>query len=106
MRLSAKVAKLSYENIPDQLPLPVVDKLEECIHLMLELSQVCTTIEEKRFLVKTLGGRTFQTTKLYRGSEDGFMAKDFHRLCDGRGPTLCLFKVKGSGDCIGGFTNS
>jgi hypothetical protein len=86
--------------------MPVVDKLEECINAMLALSRVCSTIEERRFLVKTLGGRTFKTTKLYRGSEDGFMAKDFHRLCDGKGPTLSLFKVEGTGHCIGGFTNA
>ena len=73
---------------------------------MLALSRVCTTIEEKRFLIKTLGGRTFKTTKLYRGSEDGFTIKDFHRLCDGKGPTLSLFKVEATGHCIGGFTNA
>jgi hypothetical protein len=86
----------------------MVDKLEVCINAILDLSRVCTTKEEKRFLVKTLGGRTFKTTKLYRGSEDGFKAKDFHRLCDGKkkGPTLSLFKVKDTGHCIGGFTNS
>ena len=73
---------------------------------MLSLSRVCTTIEEKRFLIKTLGGRTFKTTKLYRGSEDGFKFEDFHRLCDGKGPSLSLFKVKETGHCIGGFTNA
>ena len=73
---------------------------------MLSLSRVCTTIEEKRFLIKTLGGRTFKTTKLYRGSEDGFMAKDFHRLCDGKGNPLSLLKDKGTGHCIGGFTTA
>ena len=56
-------------------------------------------------MVKTLGGRTFETTKLYRGSEDGFTRKDFHRLSDGKGPTLSLFKVKDTNHCIGGFTN-
>ena len=34
------------------------------------------------------------------------MNKDFHRLCDGKGPTLSLFKVDGTGQCIGGFTNA
>ena len=84
----------------------VVDKTEQCIDAMLEKSKVCTTKEEKRFLVKTLGGRTFKTTKLYRGSEDGFFTEDFHRLSDGKGPTLSLFKVKDTGHCIGGFTNA
>jgi hypothetical protein len=84
----------------------VVEKLEEFINAILNQSRVCSTIEEKRFLVKTLGGRTFKTTKLYRGSEDGFTYKDFHRLSDGKGPTLSLFKVLGTDHCIGGFTNA
>ena len=73
---------------------------------MLAFSKVCMTREEKRFLLKTLGGRTFETTKLYRGSEDGFMENDFHRQSDGKGPTLSLFKVKNTEYCIGGFTSA
>jgi hypothetical protein len=84
----------------------VVDKKEQCINEILAKSRVCTTEQEKRFLLETLGGRTFETTKLYRGSEDGFFIKDFHRLSDGKGPTLSLFKVKDTGHCIGGFTNA
>ncbi len=44
------------------------------------------------------------TLLLYRGSRDGWDAKDFHNKCDGRSPTVTLFKVKG-GPCVGGFTN-
>ena len=40
----------------------------------------------------------------YRGSTDGWMAEDFHRLCDNKGPTLTLLQIQ-DGDCIGGFTN-
>ena len=65
--------------------------LEQCIDAMLAQSKICTTKEEKEFLIKTLGGRTFKTTKLYRGSEDGFTCEIFHRLCDGKGPTISLF---------------
>ena len=93
------------EPIPAKM-LQRVDMLEQCIDTMLAQSQVCTTNEEKQFLVETLGGKTFETTKLYRGSQDGFMAEDFHRLSDGKGPTVSLFKVKDTGDCIGGFTNA
>ena len=42
-------------------------------------------------------------TLLYRASEDGWHAKDFHKLCDKSGPTMTLFQVEG-GDCIGGYT--
>jgi hypothetical protein len=84
----------------------VVDVMEQSIDLILAKSRVCMTKEEKRFLIKTLGGRTFETTKLYRGSEDGFMYADFERTCLGKGPTLLLLKVKGTGHCVGGFTNA
>ncbi len=71
---------------------------------MLKMSLVCRTKQEKQFLFHTMKWRAFKTTKLYRGSEDGFMGEDFHRLCDEKGPTLSLYKFEGQ--CIGGFTNA
>lgn len=41
----------------------------------------------------------------YRGSRDGWMAKDFHTKCDNKGRTITLCQIK-DGDCIGGFTNA
>ena len=32
---------------------------------------------------------------VYRGSRDGFAARDFHRCCDDQGPTLMLVRVSG-----------
>ena len=43
---------------------------------------------------------------LYRGSRDGFTYKAFHDRCDGKGPTISLFKLKHNGDCIGGYTSA
>ena len=40
---------------------------------------------------------------LYRGSIDGWKAKDFHRLCDNQGPTVTLVKSS-AGRVSGGFT--
>jgi hypothetical protein len=40
---------------------------------------------------------------LWRGSRDGFRAEDFHRLCDGRAPTLTLISDL-NGNIFGGFT--
>ncbi len=52
----------------------------------------------------------FETILLYRGSDHEFKANDFHRLCDGKGPTVTLFKIeesnKSDGDCIGGYTEA
>ncbi|KAG9295542.1 hypothetical protein G9A89_016640 [Geosiphon pyriformis] len=34
---------------------------------------------------------------------DGFTPADFHRLCDDKGATVSVIKVKGTGQTIGGF---
>ncbi len=55
---------------------------------------------------KIIGGhRRFNTVLLYRGSTDGWLAADFHRRSDGKGPTISLFKIK-DGDCVGGYTSA
>ena len=41
---------------------------------------------------------------LYRGTEDGFEANDFHMLCDNKGKTLVLVKNT-SGHVFGGFAS-
>ena len=41
---------------------------------------------------------------LFRGSRDGFTPEDFHRLCDNKGPTVTIIKVKGNGKLIGGYS--
>jgi hypothetical protein len=41
---------------------------------------------------------------LYRGTRDGFGAKDFHSKCDGRSNTLTIVKAFGSEFIFGGFT--
>jgi len=43
-------------------------------------------------------------TLLYRGTQDGFGAKDFHSKCDGHSNTLTIVKVRGSKFIFGGFT--
>ena len=40
---------------------------------------------------------------LYRGSKDGWDAKDFHSLCDNQGPTVTIVKSS-AGRVSGGFT--
>ena len=51
-------------------------------------------------------GRTPVLNLIYRGSRDGWSAKDnFHQLCDEKGPTLVLIKVKETGRICGGYTS-
>ncbi|KAG9296749.1 hypothetical protein G9A89_001381 [Geosiphon pyriformis] len=40
---------------------------------------------------------------LLRGSRDGFTPKEFHRLCDSKGATLTVIKVRGTGEILGGY---
>ena len=42
----------------------------------------------------------------YKGSRDGWMCTDFHRMSDGKGPTATLFKIKDNNQCVGGFTSA
>lgn len=41
---------------------------------------------------------------LYRGTRDGFLNKDFHSNCDGKGETISLVKTS-TGRVCGGYTN-
>ena len=43
------------------------------------------------------------TTLEYRGSEHGWMVKDFYSKAANKGATILLMKLK-DGPCIGGFT--
>jgi hypothetical protein len=59
----------------------------------------------KKYLLNLFGNKQFNTTLLYKASEHGFTAKEFHNRCDGKGPTISIFKVL-DGPFIGGFTNA
>lgn len=52
-----------------------------------------------------LGNKLLVTSLLYSGSLHGWKFFDFHTRCDGKRPTISLFKIK-DGDCIGGYTNA
>jgi len=43
---------------------------------------------------------------LYRGSRDGFGAKDFHLKCDNKSSTLTIIKAQESGFIFGGYTEA
>jgi hypothetical protein len=58
-------------------------------------------VPQKPALFAEFGGKRF--TLLWRGSRDGFGAKDFHRRCDGHANTLTLIEDTGW-NIFGGFT--
>ena len=41
---------------------------------------------------------------IYRATRDGDTVKDFHRMCDNKSPTLCIFKTP-KNYIFGGYTN-
>jgi hypothetical protein len=49
--------------------------------------------KEKEFFKEVMDYKLFKTELRYRGSRDGWMKADFHRMSDEKGPTVTLFKV-------------
>lgn len=47
----------------------------------------------------------FKVDLIYRASEHGYSAEDFHNRCDNRGATLTIMKSKGKGNIFGGYTS-
>ncbi len=90
--------------LPKPEPIVAVNKIKKSQQEMLQKSKCCTKIEEMNNLIKALGEKPFEAKQLYQGSKDGFYKKDFHQLCDNKGPTITLMKVDHNNDCIGGFT--
>ena len=60
--------------------------------------------EEKKFILECIGKPNIKLEKIYKMSKDGDKQK-FHEKCDNKGPTLCLFKIKGKDIRFGGFTS-
>ena len=52
---------------------------------------------------KILKYRKVRTSLEYRGSKDGWGAKDFYSRAKGLGATILLIRIK-DGPCIGGFS--
>ena len=50
-----------------------------------------------------MDNKKFETILLFSASRDGWRAFDFHLRCDGKGPTLSLFRTENN-ECVGGFT--
>ena len=58
----------------------------------LELIQLCEFSSEQKWRL------------IYRGSQHGFKAKDFHENCDGKADTLTLIRSSGCSNIFGGYT--
>ena len=69
-------------------------------------SNLIKNVQDEKFILGLFSERLIksQINLLYQASKDGFNAKDFHRFCDRKGPTLVI--IKSEKDCIfGGYTS-
>jgi hypothetical protein len=62
--------------------------------------------KEKAYFKEIMANRKFRTVIRYKGSRDGWTKADFHRMSDGKGPTVALYRIKDNNQCVGGFTSA
>ena len=66
-------------------------------------SKIGMKYDEVNF-IKECFDRPFETELLYRGSDHGFAAKDFHTKCDNKGANISIIKSE-HGLIFGGYTS-
>jgi hypothetical protein len=59
-------------------------------------SQILTGLQPMQLIQLCEFSTEDKWSLLYRGSRDGFEPRDFHSKCDGKSPTLTIFKAKES----------
>ena len=78
-----------------------------CIYCLPDELQISSSIlKEEIAFIKQLQkwlGEKCKWHLCYRASRDGWSAKDFHRHCDNKGPTVVL--VKANNYIFGGYTD-
>ena len=83
------------------MPNPLV--IEETIF---DKSECSNDPKEKVYFNEIMVKKKFKTVLRYKASRDGWNNANFHRMVDGKAPTVSLFKVKKNGQCVGGFTSA
>jgi len=68
-------------------------------HLLIILSW----IDKKEKSFYNTYNNPYTVNLLYRASRDGFEAAKFHELCDNKGPTIMVSKLKESARLVGGY---
>ena len=82
---------------PEIIPEPVLPPKPVIDTKLIDLEKELPKLEE------WFDGKKLQLERLYRGSQDGFLAENFHSLCDGKGPTLTVVESE-QGKRFGGYT--
>ena len=81
------------------------EEVDRIVNPFIKQSILVNTLKANDFIISAIPDLKPTTVikLLYRGSRDGWDAKDFHRLCDNQGPTVTLVKSS-AGRISGGFT--
>jgi hypothetical protein len=82
---------------PEPIPEPILPKKPVIDTKLIDLEKELPKLEE------WFDGKKLHLEKIYRGSEDGFLAENFHKLCDSKSPTLTVVESS-MGKKFGGYT--
>jgi hypothetical protein len=61
---------------------------------MFDKSDCAIDPKEKAYFNEIMIKKKFRTVIRYKGSRDGWMLADFHRMSDQKGPTVALYRIK------------
>ncbi|CAG8551900.1 8128_t:CDS:2 [Funneliformis caledonium] len=114
---SAKTAPKSFRNCSDDNSIESVSTTEPIRRQSLIKidSTIITTqhalifsnwIDRKFNGYQSLKMAPYEFNLLLRGSRDGMDSKKFHKLCDNKGPTILVIRVKNSRQIVGGYNAS
>jgi hypothetical protein len=71
----------------------------------LNQSQILDSSASQTFVQNSLFKSPVNYTLLYNSKRDGLNVSNFHKMCDQKGPTLCIIKAKETGAVFGGYNN-
>ncbi|GBC43116.2 BTB/POZ protein [Rhizophagus irregularis DAOM 181602=DAOM 197198] len=101
---------IGYHFDPDTPPvnavLPLRRNLSYIDSVLIErdhLSIIASWIDKKEKSFYDTKSTPYLFKLLYRASRDGFEAAKFHELCDNKGSTIMISKLKENGRLIGGY---
>ncbi|RGB43238.1 hypothetical protein C1646_661555 [Rhizophagus diaphanus] len=98
---------IGYHIDPDTPPinaiLPLRRNLDSVLIKRDHLSIIASWIDKKEKSFYNIKSTPYLFKLLYRASRDGFEAAKFHELCDNKGSTIMISKLKENGRLIGGY---
>ncbi|RIA91871.1 hypothetical protein C1645_875137 [Glomus cerebriforme] len=100
---------IGYYCDPDTPPINVILPLRQNLlfnSVLIDrnnLSIIASWIDKKEKSFYNTKNTPYLFKQLYQASKDGFEAAKFHKLCDNKGSTIMISKLKENGQLIGGY---